>query len=164
MMIKTPLVSIIVPIYNTDNYLSRCLDSISSQTYIRWEAILVDDGSTDDCGRICDDYASQDERFKVIHQANQGISAAWLAGFRASAGDYITIIDSDDYVSGAYLEKLLSPLLTDGVDFTCCQYYDVINGDATPTMRPLSGKLQGTALRQALATNLYARYNVGQDV
>ncbi len=74
------LISIIVPIYNTEKYLSKCLDSIIAQTYTNWEAILIDDGSPDNCGMICDEYALKDNRFKVIHQSNGGVSVARQTG------------------------------------------------------------------------------------
>ena len=81
------VISIIIPVYNASKYLGRCLDSLTNQTYTTWECILIDDGSTDDSGRICDEYAEKDSRFSVIHKANQGVSIARNAGIHESTGD-----------------------------------------------------------------------------
>lgn len=102
-----PKVSIIVPIYNTAKYLPKCLDSILSQTYQNLEIILVDDGSTDDSGKIADGYAKKDRRIKVIHQKNAGQSSARNHGLKNATGEYISFIDSDDTVAKTFIEKLL---------------------------------------------------------
>lgn len=91
-------IGVIVPVYNTEKYLQKCLDSIIGQTYSDLEIVLVDDGSTDNCGKICDEYAAHDDRIIVIHQANGGLSAARNAGIEASTSPYITFVDSDDYI------------------------------------------------------------------
>ena len=106
-MKTTPLISVIVPIYQVEAYLEECLDSILNQTYRQLEIILIDDGSTDRCGEICDRYASRDSRIKVIHQTNQGLSAARNAGMDIAIGEYISFIDSDDYIVPQYYEKML---------------------------------------------------------
>ncbi|MCL2051432.1 MAG: glycosyltransferase family 2 protein [Lachnospiraceae bacterium] len=93
---RNNLVSVIVPIYNTAQYLNRCIDSILAQSYKKIELILIDDGSTDESGKICDEIAKQDQRVKVIHQANQGLSGARNAGLLDAKGEYITFVDSDD--------------------------------------------------------------------
>lgn len=93
-----PQVSIIVPVYKVEPYIRRCLDSILAQTFTDWECILVDDGSPDDCGVICDEYAAKDSRFKVIHQENQGASVARNSALECVKGDYILFIDSDDVI------------------------------------------------------------------
>lgn len=95
--IYTPLLSIIVPIYNVEGYLRKALESIRSQSFGNYEVIMVDDGSTDGCNVICDEYVRLDNRFKVIHQKNKGLSGARNAGLRASYGQYITFCDPDDY-------------------------------------------------------------------
>ena len=92
-----PKVSIIVPIYRVEKYLSQCVDSLLCQTLEEIEIILVDDGSPDNCGRIADEYARQDSRVKVIHQENAGLSAARNTGIRAATGEYIGFVDSDDW-------------------------------------------------------------------
>lgn len=105
-MTERPLISVIVPIYGVEKYLEQCLDSILNQTYRQLEIILVDDGSPDHCGEICDRYASQDARIKVIHQPNAGLSAARNAGMDIAKGEYISFIDSDDYIDLHYYEKM----------------------------------------------------------
>ena len=99
----TPKVSIIVPVYNTEKYLRPCLDSIQAQTFTDFEAILVDDGSTDSSGIICDEYAAQDSRFVVVHKKNEGVAKARDYGFNKSIGEYVTFVDSDDYISLNYV-------------------------------------------------------------
>lgn len=103
----TPKVSIIVPVYNVEPYIERCIDSILEQTYTDFELILVDDGSPDDCGAICDFYARQDTRVKVIHVSNGGVSHARNVGLEHVQGKYVTFVDSDDYCDKDYLQALL---------------------------------------------------------
>lgn len=100
-------VSLVIPIYNAGTFLRRCLDSVKQQTYKNFECILVDDGSTDESGMICDDYAFEDKRFRVIHSSNKGVSHARNAGIKEANGRYIVFIDSDDVVSPSYLNNLL---------------------------------------------------------
>lgn len=105
---KKPLISIIVPIYNTEKYLYKCLDSIVGQTYKNIEIILIDDGSTDNSGKICDEYAKKDSRIVVIHQKNGGQSAARNAGLKIARGEYINLIDGDDEVLPNFIETLFN--------------------------------------------------------
>ncbi|MBE6922620.1 MAG: glycosyltransferase family 2 protein [Ruminococcaceae bacterium] len=102
-----PQISVIVPVYKVEAYLHECVDSILAQTFSDFELILVDDGSPDNCGKICDEYAAKDNRIRVIHQENQGLSGARNAGIDIARGEYITFIDSDDLVDMRYLEILL---------------------------------------------------------
>ena len=104
----TPDVSILIPVYNEEVYLPRCLDSIVRQTLQSWELLLVDDGSTDRSGSICDSYAAMDSRIRVIHQENAGISAARNAGLAAAAGKYIGFVDSDDWIAPEMFQRLLT--------------------------------------------------------
>ena len=97
-----PKISIIVPVYKTEKYLHRCLDSIVAQTYTDWECILVDDGSPDNSGMICDEYAEMDSRFRVFHQENKGVSAARNKGLDEANGEWIGFVDSDDWISQDY--------------------------------------------------------------
>jgi glycosyltransferase involved in cell wall biosynthesis len=106
-MTKQPLISVIVPVYNTEKYLARCIESILGQTYSTLEVILVDDGSADRSGAICDYYAERDNRVRVIHKANGGISAARNDGIEASTGDYIAFCDNDDFYAPGMLRRLL---------------------------------------------------------
>lgn len=117
-----PLVSIIVPIYNVAEYLPRCLDSIQSQTLQDWEAILVDDGSPDNSGKICDDYAAKDSRFKVIHKANGGVSTARQRGKEAAQGEYLIHVDSDDWIEPVMLEEMIMKAQETGADMVICDF------------------------------------------
>ena len=116
-----PLISIIIPIYKVEPYLCRCVDSVLAQTYKDFELILIDDGSPDRCGAICDKYAIQDKRIHVIHQSNKGLSAARNTGLDCAAGDYICFIDSDDYIELSYLETII-PVMESGADLAAIGY------------------------------------------
>lgn len=115
------MISIIVPVYNVENYLEECLDSIKNQTYSNIEVILVNDGSTDNSQVICERYCQQDPRFHLINQSNQGQSVARNNGLAASTGEFITFVDSDDVVSAKYLENLYA-YMTEEIDLIECEY------------------------------------------
>ena len=117
---KDPLISVIVPVYNAEPYLERCVDSIIRQTYRNLEIILVDDGSADESPEICERYAKTDHRIKVIHQANSGAAGARNAGLRAASGDYIGFVDSDDKIRPDMYRSLLASCLEDHADFAWC--------------------------------------------
>ena len=122
-----PIISVIVPVYNTEKYLCRCVDSILAQTFTDFELILVDDGSPDHCGAICDEYASRDERVHVIHQENQGQAAArnhaldWM--FANSDSQYISFVDSDDWVHPKYLELLWNGRNNHDAEISQCRHF-----------------------------------------
>lgn len=116
-------VSIIVAVYNVEKYIRRCLESLKSQTYSNIEVILVDDGSTDKSGLICDEYARKDSRFRVIHKENGGVSTARQIGLDAATGDYIIHADPDDYVDVKMIEELLTSAISTNVDMTTCDFY-----------------------------------------
>ena len=107
---KNALISVIVPIYNVEKYTNKCVDSLINQTYKNLEIILVDDGSLDNCGNICDSYKKKDSRIKVLHKKNGGLSDARNKGFKISTGEYVTFIDSDDFVSNDYVDYLYNLL------------------------------------------------------
>jgi len=111
-----PKISIIVPVYNVENYLNRCVDSIINQTYKNLEIILVNDGSPDNCGEICNHYAEKDSRISVIHQENQGLSGARNSGLKKASGDYIGFVDSDDWIEPEMYESMLNTLQKFKVD------------------------------------------------
>ncbi|WP_294455629.1 glycosyltransferase family 2 protein [uncultured Bacteroides sp.] len=115
-----PLVSIIVPIYNSENYLNRCLDSILSQTFCDWELILIDDGSTDQSVGICEEYAQKDNRIRVFHKQNGGVSSARNIGLKNAKGEWVTFCDSDDFVNPDWLEIYI-PLIYDNEISMVCQ-------------------------------------------
>ena len=116
-----PLVSVIVPVYNVETYLPRCIDSIIGQSFPYFEIVLVDDGSLDDCGIICDKYARIDKRIRVIHQQNMGLSAARNAGIDIAEGKWIAFIDSDDWIHKDYLKILFSGVL-ENTDIVVCDF------------------------------------------
>ena len=103
-----PLISIIVPVYNVETYLAKCVDSILAQTYTNLEIFLVNDGSSDCCGKLCDEYAKEDKRIKVIHKKNGGLSDVRNVAIDVTTGEFITFIDSDDYVTDDYIMTLYS--------------------------------------------------------
>lgn len=111
-----PLISVIVPVYNVQNFLKECVNSILSQDYDRFELILVDDGSTDDSGNICDIFSKMDSRVSVIHKKNGGLSDARNSGIAVSNGEFLTFIDSDDFVSKDYLSILVNTAIKFGAD------------------------------------------------
>lgn len=117
------MISVIIPVYNVKEYLCECVDSIINQTYTDLEIILVDDGSTDGCDSICDDYARKDHRIQVIHQENQGLSAARNTGMAHMHGDYLTFVDSDDYLMPSTLEFMLSLAETHAADMIVCPFW-----------------------------------------
>lgn len=119
------LISIIVPIYKVENYLERCIESILNQTYKDIEIILVDDGSPDKCGEICDNYAMRDNRIKVIHKQNGGLSEARNFGIDIANGEYILFIDSDDFIDKNMCEFLINEAKENDSDIVMCNYYIV---------------------------------------
>ncbi len=122
-----PKVSIIVPIYNVERYLDRCLNSLQNQTLQDIEIILVDDGSPDNCPKLCDKYAKKDNRIKVIHKMNNGLGYARNSGIEIAIGEYIAFVDSDDYVEKNMYEILYNSSKKSGADITLCGYKRINN-------------------------------------
>lgn len=120
----TPLVSVIVPVWNVEPYIRQCLDSLTVQTYRHLEIILVDDGSPDGCGTICDEYAARDSRIRVIHQPNGGVAAARNAGLRRATGEWIAWSDPDDWAEPGFIEYLLTNAVSRGADIAMCGLYE----------------------------------------
>lgn len=118
-----PKLSVIVPVYNTEKYLRECIDSILAQTFKDFELILVDDGSTDGSGAICDEYAKMDERIRVIHQENGGVTRARKSGVRSSAGIYFSFIDSDDWIHPQMFEQMVGKGTETNADIVICDVY-----------------------------------------
>lgn len=121
-MEKQDLISIIVPVYNVEKYLEKCIDSILNQDYQAFELFLVDDGSTDESGMICDAFEKKDSRIRVIHKKNGGLSDARNAAIDKMSGDYVVFIDSDDYVESNYLSVLLGLIKKYNVDISACNF------------------------------------------
>ena len=124
------MISIIVPVYNVENYLKPCLDSILASTYQDFELILVDDGSPDNCGKICDEYAIRDSRIRVIHKQNGGLSDARNAGLNVAAGEYIAFVDSDDLIHTRMLEVLYDAITSGDYDFSMIYAKKIVEQEA----------------------------------
>lgn len=137
-----PKISVIVPVYKVEPYLGKCLDSIIGQTYHILEIILIDDGSPDRCGEICDEYAAKDPRIHVIHQQNAGLSAARNAGLDIASGDYIMFVDSDDWVEKNTCETVLMIAQQQQADIVCYGYNEVSSsGKILKSLKGISGEI-----------------------
>lgn len=153
------LFSVIIPIYKVENYLHECVDSVLSQTFTDFEIILVDDGSPDDCPRICDEYEKIDNRIKVIHQTNAGLSCARNSGIKIAEGEYVVCIDSDDYFKDNSVLQKIANKAKDGVDVVLYGYQklfessNVLGYSEVPILKgpcPVEEMLQ-----EVLRTNTY---------
>ncbi len=122
------LVSIIIPVYNVEGYIARCIESVINQTYNKLEIILIDDGSSDNSGKICDEYARKDTRIKVIHKENGGVSSARNAGLDVATGEYIGFVDSDDYIDVNMYECLVNSIKYSGCSIVVCGYHELLGG------------------------------------
>lgn len=126
------LLSIIVPVYNVKNYLIKCLNSINIQTIEDYEVVIVDDGSTDGCGQIVDDYCKDKPKFHVYHKENGGLMSAWMMGVSVASGEYLGFVDSDDYIEKDMFEYLCTAALKSNADIVMCDRYDVIGENIQP--------------------------------
>ena len=122
------LISIIIPVYKVEKYLEKCIQSLINQTYENLQIILVDDGSPDNCGKICDEYAKKDHRIEVIHKSNGGLSDARNKGLEIAKGEYIGFVDSDDYIEADMYEVLYNLLKQYNADVSICNFYTVSQG------------------------------------
>lgn len=167
MKMKDGLISVIVPIYNVEAYLNRCVESIVNQTYQNLEIILVDDGSLDNCPRMCDGWASKDNRIKVIHKGNGGLSDARNAGLKIATGEYISFIDSDDYIASDFFATLLAVMEKENSDIVECsvikfyedgkfeKYSDDLAVTTSQTESALSGLIAENPFHQHVWNKLY---------
>ena len=160
------MISIIVPIYNVEPYLRRCVDSLLRQSYEDFELILVDDGSPDNCGNICDEYAAEDSRVRVVHKPNGGLSDARNAGLEIAQGEYIAFVDSDDWIAKDYLARLLAALLETDADICECDVFrtsgeETSSEQGTPavykTIEALEQLIHDGVFRQHVWNKLYRR-------
>lgn len=135
----SPLISIVIPVYNVAELLGRCVDSVLAQTYQNLEIILIDDGSTDSSRELCDAYARQDSRIRVIHQTNHGLSAARNAGLAAASGEFISFVDSDDAIAPTLIEHLLDPCLAHHLDLSICSFAEFSSNLPLLDAEPASG-------------------------
>ncbi|OTP26705.1 glycosyltransferase family 2 protein [Enterococcus mundtii] len=172
-------ISIIVPVYNVEKYLRNCVDSILNQTFKNFELILVDDGSLDDSGKICDEYVKKDKRVRVLHKENGGLSSARNAGIEYAHGRYLGFIDSDDYIEPDMYELLYNNMVHEDADLSICGIYDVYEGkepikktrikEIVPSDEALLLILQGNIISVHAVNKLYKkelfnnlRYPVGK--
>lgn len=139
------VISVIIPVYNVQNYLPECLDSVIAQDYEALEIILIDDGSKDDSGKICDDYAAKDSRIKVIHQPNGGAGAAKNTGLRAATGEYLTFLDSDDSLQPGVYRHMMSLMKEYDADVVQCRLQFVFR-DRTEVQRMTDGRHEYSVL------------------
>ena len=116
------LISVVVPVYNVEKYIDKCINSIINQTYKNLEIILVDDGSPDNCGKICDEYAKKDNRIKVTHKENGGVSSARNIGIKNATGDWLTFVDADDWIENNFVEQLLKIGNQENAEIVLCGY------------------------------------------
>lgn len=125
--LKRDVISVIIPIYNVERMLCRCIESVRNQTYLNLEIILVDDGSTDRCGDICEDYVDKDSRIKVIHKCNGGLSDARNIGIEFASGEYICFVDSDDWLDADMIDLLYRMCVEKNADIAECSYRNVFS-------------------------------------
>lgn len=136
-----PKITVIIPVYNVAPYLQKCLDSVMNQTYANLEIIIVDDGSTDGGGAICDRYAGEDERIQVIHQENQGLSAARNAALDIMTGELVGFVDSDDWIETDFYERLEKGMEEYGADISVIGFYNVYQNGRYPSQYHVENKV-----------------------
>ncbi len=154
-----PLISVIIPVYNVEQYLEQCMTSVLCQTYTHMEILLIDDGSSDNSGRLCDEYAVQDKRVRVLHRENGGLMSAWMAGVEMARGEYLTFVDSDDWIEAIMVEKLAEKLSGKPKEMVCSNYLIEKKTGSIPviqSMRP------GVYEREAIEKELFP-YLLGQE-
>ena len=154
-----PMVSIVVPVYNCEKFVGRCLNSIVEQTYPDWECIVIDDGSKDKSGEICDGFAQQDKRFRVIHKFNGGVGAARNDGINLASGKYITFVDADDYIATEYIEDLVQHAHHEEKESI------IVSGmiTKTPTRQYVSFQYQDESTFDTPPSELIVKYDLFRD-
>lgn len=131
------LISIIVPVFDSEAYVAECLHSILQQTYKNLEILLIDDGSTDNSGKICDKYASEDSRIKVVHKGNGGVSSARNLGLQMAQGEYISFIDSDDFVDKEYISAMFKKIRDNNSDISFCKFSKLVDDKKVEIEEPI---------------------------
>ena len=155
---REPLVSVIVPVYNVEKYLKRCLDSIIEQTYKNIEIILVDDGSTDRSGEICDEYKKRDERIVLVRQKNKGVASARNSGLKKAKGELICFIDPDDFVKKEYVDILTKTIKMNNGDIAICGYCLVDeDGNDFRKKKKYTGQLSTYSQEEAMKELFYQK-------
>ncbi len=151
------MVSVIIPVYNVQDYLARCVDSVLAQTYTDLEIILVDDGSIDISGDMCDEYALKDSRIRVIHKENGGLSDARNAGLEIARGNYVTFIDADDYVHPSFVELLLETAHSTGAPIAVCTWQELNDGDTPRKVKTRNPRVTTYTQEEAINSVFYQR-------
>ena len=161
-----PKVSIVVPVYNVDKYLKQCLNSILNQSYVDWECIVIDDGSTDLSWKICDTFASKDDRIRVIHQKNQGVSKARNVGIDAAKGEFLVFIDPDDYINEDYLCALINDQKETGVDIVQAEVLPFLDDNRfkapSEIVTLIAGKIAGKILSNTSVSPLFSKSQIAE--
>lgn len=173
MKIDNPKVSVIVTVYNVEQYLQRCVDNIVAQTFADFELLLIDDGSTDNSGEICDEYARKDERIKVFHKENGGVASARELGIKEAVGEYSIHVDADDWIECGMLEEMYKKMHSEDFDILIADFYQEENGkrlyikqttDSTSSTDILKDILQnrlfGSLWHKMIRHSLYKKYDV----
>lgn len=154
-----PKLSVIVPVYNVERYLNRCVDSILKQDYEDFELILINDGSPDNCGSICEEYAKRDHRIRVIHQENKGLAETRNVGIKNAGGKYISFIDSDDYIVQGTYSHCMSIIDGYNADILCFQHIDIYDNRLVEKEDyTLSPEIKLFSTQEALDALLYPNY------
>ena len=151
------MVSVIIPVYNVQDFLARCVDSVLAQTYSDLEIILVDDGSIDISGDMCDEYALKDSRVKVIHKENGGLSDARNAGLERARGRYVTFIDADDYVHPQFVELLLKTAKSTGAQIAACTWQELNDGDTPRRVKTKNPRCTTYTQEEAINSVFYQK-------
>ena len=170
---NSPKISIIVPVYNAEKYLHRCIDSILTQTFGDFELLLIDDGSTDKSGRICDDYVSKDHRIRIFHKQNGGVASARELGIIQAVGKYSIHVDADDWIESNMLEEMYKKIYSEDFDILIADFYQEENGkrlyikqttdltSSTDILKDiLQNRLFGSLWHKMIRHNLYKKYDV----
>lgn len=152
-----PMVSVIVPVYRAEKYINQCVDSLLGQTYHNIEVILVDDGSPDRSGAICDEYAARDSRVKVIHQPNGGVSVARQTGIDSVTGEYSIHVDPDDWVEPTMIEELVAKAIETGAEYVICDHFEEYSSG---TIRRCNNPGKVTSTRGLLEKSLTHKFSV----
>ena len=168
-----PKISIIVPVYNAEKYLHRCIDSILTQTFGDFELLLIDDGSTDKSGRICDDYVSKDHRIRIFHKQNGGVASARELGIIQAVGKYSIHVDADDWIESNMLEEMYKKIYSEDFDILIADFYQEENGkrlyikqttdltSSTDILKDiLQNRLFGSLWHKMIRHSLYKKYDV----
>ena len=171
-MESTPIISVIVPVFNAEDYLGKCIDSLLSQTFQKFEILLIDDGSTDGSGAICDEYARVDKRVLVFHNENQGVSATRQFGIDHASGIYTIHVDPDDWVDSDMLEELYAEAQRSNADMVICDYWAEYAHktelkkqqptclDSESVLRDLFVKLHGSCCNKLIRKSCYVDYHI----